>query len=240
VQKIYDKKGQLILSIDHTRRTWKADTRVYPSYPLLVRVKARADSVLQIYFGKEFIDKYARWDIFNSCYFAGNSSSPDFGIDWTREDYPSDKPTRCYVVYNIMKDGEYRGTIRMLIDTAGKIQHSQLTESGFILYNEGFKKFNNNEQPGYKLTINQALKIAETLGLEKGENFVTSTAYTWERDKKPVSSIFNGNTRLIISQSKKSDYKFQGDVRVWAGYTNKWVFDPWTGKFIEKRKVKND
>ena len=50
VQKIFDKKGKLIVTIDHNRLTWNADTDAYPNYPLLVRVKARADSILRIYF----------------------------------------------------------------------------------------------------------------------------------------------------------------------------------------------
>jgi hypothetical protein len=52
VQKIFDKKGKLILRIDHTKLTWDADTDVYPNFPLLVRVKARADSVLKYISGK--------------------------------------------------------------------------------------------------------------------------------------------------------------------------------------------
>ena len=240
VQKIFDKKGKLIVSIDHTRLTWNADTGVYPSFPLLVRVKARADSVLRIYFGKEFASTSMRWNIFSSCYFAGNSRSPNFGISWTREDYPSDEPTLCHVVYDIVNEDEWRGQVRMLIDTAGNIQGGQLTEPGFTLFNEGFKKFRNNEQPFYKLSIKHALKKAEGLGLEKGEHIITTSSYIWERDKDPVCPIFNGNVRLIISQSRKSDFKFVGDVGVWTGNTNMWVFDPWSGDFIEKRKIKNN
>ena len=127
----------------------------------------------------------------------------------------------------------------MLIDTAGNLQDGQLTEPGYTLYNEGFRKFKDNEQPFYKLSIKHALIKAETLGLEKGDDIITSTSYKWERDKDPVSCIFNGNVRLIISQSRKSDFKTLGDVIFLTGYTNIWVFDPWSGDFIEKRKIEN-
>ena len=239
VQKIFDKKGKLIVTIDHNRLTWNADTDAYPNYPLLVRVKARADSILRIYFGKEFASTSMRWNIFGSCYFAGNSRSPNFGISWTREDYPSYQPTLCHIVYDIVNENEWRGQVRMLIDTAGNIQDDQLTEPGYTLYNEGFRKFKDNEQPFYKLSIKHALIKAETLGLEKGDDIITSTSYKWERDKDPVSCIFNGNVRLIISQSRKSDFKTLGDVIFLTGYTNIWVFDPWSGDFIEKRKIEN-
>jgi hypothetical protein len=240
VQKIFDKKGKLILQIDHTKLTWYADTDVYPNFPLLDRVKARADSILRMYFGREFAYASMRWNIFSSSYFAGNSRSPNFGISWTREDYPSYEPTLCHIVYDIVNENEYRGQVKMLIDTAGNIQGGQLTEPGFILYNEGFKKFTTNEHPFYKLSIKNALKKAEALGLETSDDIVTTTSYKWERDKDPISPIFNGNVRLIISQSKKSDFKLVGDVGVLTGYTNMWVFDPWSGDFIEKRRIKNN
>ncbi|MGG9961161.1 hypothetical protein [Ferruginibacter sp. SUN106] len=240
VQKIFDKNGKLILTIDHDRLTWNADTDVYPNYPLLVRVKARADSVLRIYFGKQFTATSMRWNIFNSCYFAGNSGSPNFDISWTREDYPSYKPTICYITYDIVNGNEWRGKLRMLIDTSGNIQDSQLIQTGDILYNEGFKQFTNNEQPFYKLSIKQALEKAKALGLKKGDDLITSTSYEWETNKNSVSPIFNGNVRLIISQSRKSDFKFVGDVGFWTGYTNIWVFDPWSGDFIKRRKIRNN
>ncbi|GAB2842668.1 hypothetical protein GCM10027043_52460 [Ferruginibacter profundus] len=240
VQKIFDKKGKLILTIDHDKLNWNADTDVYHNYLLLVRVKARADSVLRIYFGKQFTSTSIRWNIFNSCYFAGNSSSPNFDISWTREDYSSYKPTVCYIVYDIVNENEWRGQLKMLIDTTGNIQDGQLTQNGDTLYNEGFKKFTNNEQPFYKLSIKHALEKAKALGLKKGDDLITSTSYEWERDKNSVSPILNGNVRLIISQSGKSDFKFVGDIGVRTGYTNMWVFDPWSGDFIEKRKIKNN
>jgi hypothetical protein len=242
IHKIYNEKGKLRLYIDHDNSTWQADPDQYPYYPKFIQAKERADSILKIYFGNCFFQNYIRWDIFGSYFFGGHSSSPYFTVSWTRHDaWEYGEPTAFILSYEIIRNEEYSGDISLLIDANGTILKSHPKEpcqdSPCVSYNEGFQKFTNPETATMKLDKKGALKLAEGLGLNKSDTMYTDVYYHWESSTEPDSSLFNGHLRIYVSQSHPSDFHISGDFGFFAGDLDTWIFDAWSGEFIERKKI---
>lgn len=71
----------------------------------------------------------------------------------------------------------------------------------------------------------------------KSDSIVTDVYYQWEESAYPGSSLFNGNLRIYVSQISKSAFKWSYDFGYVDGYYDIWVFDAWTGEFVERKKV---
>ncbi|MEK7226516.1 MAG: hypothetical protein AAB221_12665 [Bacteroidota bacterium] len=83
------------------------------------------------------------------------------------------------------------------------------------------------------------MKLAEDLGLNRSDTVYTDVSYHWESSTNPGSSLFNGHLRIYVVQTKKSEYKMDYDFGYYAGYYDTWVFDAWSGEFIERKKVES-
>ena len=234
IQKIYRENGDLILLIDHDKKTWTAvDTTEFPHYKTLYSVREKADSILKHLYGERFFEKYLRWQVFRSCYFS--DEAPEFGIEWTRHDdakkYKPDIFRVCYELHCNDIPGE---TIEFLIDIEGNYVNQVLGFNKSPIYNKGLEsdKIPNRE---FQITRKQAIELAKKYGLKENDSTEVFCQLAWEKFDDSITKVFNGRFRIYIRQEIKPALikkDFIGEI-----YYDIWVFNPWTSAFIERKKM---
>lgn len=230
ITKHYNTNGQLEYIQDHDRGTWevvKFDN--FPYYPTLVKMKMLVDSLIISNYGQTFFDNYVVWSPEGSAFYNGNGA----GATWY--DYQEWQPKEFLLRYSIKlsEDEIYDEQFEIHLDSAGKI---------FFPFNyddiKGFEKINTKN--GFVLTKQISIDKAKQLGLVENDTTKAFTFLSWQFNEDKKLELFNGhftynvaiNTKTIKHEPKggrnRIEYKF--DV---------YVFNPWTGQFIEKQKMKS-
>lgn len=231
ITKQYNKKGQLEYIQDHVKGTWKVvrfDN--YPYYDILKRMKGKVDSLIRSTYGKDFFDRYVVWSLEGSAFYNGKGA----GATWY--DYQKWEPKEFLIRYSIRLSEEeiYDEQFEIHLDSLGEITFP------FNSYEDikGFEKL--EKKNGFVLTRNMAIEKSKDYGLIENDSARAFTFLTWKYDPEPKQEVFNGRftynvaikTQAITHQPRngrnKIEYKF--DV---------YVFNPWTGAFIEKQKMKS-
>jgi hypothetical protein len=230
ITKHYDEKGKLEYIQDHDKGTWevvKFDN--FPYYATLVKMKKLADSLIIFSYGQSFFDNYVVWSTEGSAFYNGKGA----GATWY--DYQEWRPKEFLLRYSIKlsEDEIYNEQFEVHLDSAGKI---------FFPFNyddiKGFEKITTKN--GVVLTKQSAIDKAKQLGLVENDTTKAFTFLIWQFNEGEKLELFNGhftykvavNTKTIKHEPKggrnRIEYKF--DV---------YVFNPWTGQFIEKQRMKS-
>ena len=229
--KYFNQKGELEYTIDHDKGSWdvvKADN--YPYYKTLMKMKKVADSLLIASYGSKFFANHIRWAPLSSHFYDGKTK----GSGWC--DYEVWVPKRYLVNYSIrMSDTEvYNDQIDVQLDSMGHLSFP------FGKFNDvkGFERIPAGSE--FILTKTSAVEKAASLGLVESEGKKAFTFMTWKYNEPNQVEQYNGtfvynvaiNTRTLTvnapNRRERTEYKF--DV---------YTFNPWTGDFIDKRKMKS-
>jgi len=103
--------------------------------------------------------------------------------------------------------------------------------------NYGFENVN-GEKKTFKIDINSAIEVAKQHGLIVTDSSNISEFLTWENFKK--QTFYNGQFRYYITDlTSKTEYKSGQDRQGIIYRYDVYSFNPWTGEFVEKKKMKS-
>lgn len=230
ITKHYNLDGQLEYIQDHDKGTLefvKLDN--YPYYQTLIKMKLFVDSLIISNYGKTFFDNYVVWSPAGSAFY----NSKGAGATWY--DYQKWQPKEFLLRYSIkLSDDEiYDEQFEIHLDSTGKIYFPFNYDD-----NKGFEKINTKN--GFVLSKQISIDKAKQLGLVENDTTKAFTFLSWQFNESKKLELFNGhftynvaiNTKTIKYEPKngrnKIEYKF--DV---------YLFNPWTGQFVEKQKMKS-
>jgi len=231
ITKQYNKKGQLEYIQDHDKGTWEVvrfDN--YPYYQTLVKMKGKVDSLIIATYGKAFFDKYVVWSPEGSAFYNGDGA----GATWY--DFQEWKPIEFLLRYSIRisEEEKYDEQIEVHLNNSGEIVFPYDKFDDI----KGFEK--TGSKNGFALTKQTAIEKAKHLGLVETDTTKAFTFLSWKYNSEPIKEILNGyftysvavNTKTITHKPtngrNRIEYKF--DV---------YSFNPWTGDFIKKQKMKS-
>jgi hypothetical protein len=182
-------------------------------------MKLLADSLVSKMYGKSFLKNNTVWNKSGSCIYTENEfkKEPTFLF---RYDVKLDKSHK------------YEELIEFELDSKGNFIPDVYEE----IY--GFENVPDNLKGCFRLTLKEAINKAKQLGLKEDKKTKASGVLWWENFKKP--ELINGQFRFYVTIKTKTIEKIIPKGR--SSITTKfevYSFNPWTGDFIEKKKMKS-
>ena len=224
----YDDKGNLLYQIDYNKGYWLVkDRKKHPFFQLQRAMKLRADSLITALYGKDFLATNAVWNVGSSAIYNSKESG-----NWT--DNFKVKPTEFLFRYNLKLDSRhvYPDLLEFRLDAHGHL----IPENSEVIWNGALPLATTKK----RFAISYAFAIAEAKrrGLVEGNKNKTSAFLQWETTKQ--KGLINNELRFYVSIKTASmkDIHLKGRSSI----TNKfevYSFNPWTGKFIEKKTMKS-
>ena len=150
---------------------------------------------------------------------------------WT--DAIKEKPERYELRYNIKYDTVH--TLYSMVDIAFDSNGRYIFDDSSEIY--GFEKRPNDTSNYFKLSYAQAIVKAQKRGLLENDTNKADVLLKWESFK--TKNLYDGRFLLYVVQLQKSERYGGKDYYTQVNYFNVWVFNPWTGDFIEKKKMRN-
>jgi hypothetical protein len=228
ISRVYSASGKLISETNHDSGTWTVYIKdEYPFYEIQNKIKLKADSLIQSIYGQVFFKKYITWKIDGSAIYNKNESG-----NWV--DKFEKEPNSFLLRYNLRFDTEhiYRGIIEFELDSIGNFVPNESEQ----IY--GFEKVPDNINRDFKLNFNSAIEKAKKEGLVESDSAKAIAFLKWEGLRKP--ELYNGHFRLyvIIKTDLIKDIVPNGRSSIIQKF-EVYSFDPWTGDFKEKKKMKS-
>lgn len=225
--KEYNRQGKLMYTWNHNTGSCVVNKSLYPYHELLERMKAIADSLIISVYSEEFFEKHVRFDY--NCY-AYDKDGPVGS--WT---VPMErKPTKFLLRYSVRLSGSewFERMIGMSIDSNGKY----IPEAGYFDAC-GFEKVK-SEYRTFNIDKNRAIVIAKEHGLIESDSSEIREFLTWESFKK--EEFYNGQFQYYITEyTGKKEYIGGNNRKGIIFRYNVYSFNPWTGEFKEKKKMKS-
>jgi hypothetical protein len=226
--RVYSPDGKIISETNHDFGTWTVYKKdEYPFYEKQSKIKLKADSLIQSVYGQDFFNKHVTWKIDGSAIYNKNESG-----DWV--DKFEKEPNRFLFRYNLRFDPEhiYRGIIEFELDSIGTFIPNQSE----VIY--GFEKVPDHVNRNFKLNFVNAIERAKEKGLVESDSNKAITFLKWESFRKP--ELYNGHFRfyVIIKTGLVKDIVPRGRSSITEKF-DVYSFNPWTGDFIEKKKMKS-
>lgn len=226
----FDIAGDLEYQLDHDKGTWKmVKADHYPYYQMLERMRAKSDSMIIAAYGQSFFSQSVRWSPQSSVIYDGLAT----GGGWC--DYETWKPTRFMLRYAIRLAGEetYDDLISVQLDSTGQLYFP------FGKYDDvkGFEKV--GQSKGMIMTKASAIAAATAQGMTPNGDHQPSTSLIWEYADTQKAEMYNGHFYYSVAMytgSLKSTAPNRG-TRVEQRF-DVYLFNPWTGAFVAKRKMK--
>ena len=221
----YNDRGQLLYTVDHERGTWRvADKHLYPFYEVQDRMRSKADSTIAAIYGRQFLLASTVWNVQGSAIYNATESG-----NWT--DRFDAKPTEFLFRYDVkLSPGRvYPELIEFKLDANGHFIPNEFEEVF------GFEKRPQVPAPRFTLAYQSAI---ETTRKKSGaRNQPLSGFLKWESFKK--TALYNGHFRFYvpIKTGTLTDLHPKGRSSVTDQF-DVYVFNPWTGAFIGKKKMK--
>ena len=228
ISREYKKDGTLMYEWDHDKDIYKVNRTFYPFYELLEKMKAIADSLIISAYSKEFFEKHVRFDY--DCY---TYDKEGYVGSWTE---PIErKPSEFLFRYSVRLSGSewINEMIGMKIDSNGLY----MPDEGFFGDPRGFEKVK-SDYSTFNIGKNKAIVIAKEHGLIQTDSSEISEFLTWKSFEK--LEFYNGQFLYYITEyTGKTEYKEGNDRKGIIFRFNVYSFNPWTGEFIEKKKMKS-
>ena len=233
----YDSCGSLELIIDNDIPKWTPiNTDKYPYYLVLNQMKVKADSIIETIYSDVFIKEQLKWNIFDSYYFDKTSSQPSFSISWLNQDSRKyNSPTEFLVSYDLINSSpRHDNKIQILFDVNGNILKKHEWNNDWTVFNKGLQKLDSKTNRNFVLSENQAIEEAIKCGLKITNDENMSCYLKWESDEVKDTCIYNGSWKIFILNHLKTIQ--EGSITCQEHY-DVWIFDPWTGLLIERKKM---
>ncbi|UOG77410.1 hypothetical protein MTX78_24000 (plasmid) [Hymenobacter tibetensis] len=225
VSKEYDDDGKLLYSIDHDHGSWNvANKSAYPFYSVQQQMKRKADELIAATYGREFLKNHVIWSVDGSYIYNQAESG-----NWS--DSFSSKPTKFLFRYDVKLDKThvYKELIQFELDQTGKFIPNEFEAVS------GFEKLAQVPAQGFNLSYKAAIEATkQKSGIR---NQPLQGFLKWESLKKP--SFYNGHFRFYVPIKTGSVENLNPKGR--SSVTDQfdvYSFNPWTGAFIEKKKMK--
>lgn len=240
--KEYNRKGQLMYTWDHDKHTCVVNPKLFPYSGTLEKMKQVADKMIIDAYGKEFMDNHVVFDF--DCYayhkYKGKFDcckdsmwTDDYLGSWTEP--IKSKPNSFLLRYEVRLNPTDEKFIELgiCLDDKGNYVPSEddvWNNYGFELIKPGNKKFILNKS--------NAITLARSYGLTETDSGKINEFLFWENFRK--QEFYNGQFRYYITQLvDKIDYKKSEDRQGIIYKYVVFVFNPWTGEFVEKKKMKS-
>ncbi|MBW8360402.1 MAG: hypothetical protein K0M63_11450 [Weeksellaceae bacterium] len=226
VWKEYNENGELMYVRDYDKNICTINPKLYPYHNLLVEKKNKADNLIVQEYGKEFMKNYVAFEFDCSAYlndkYVGSWVEPLIA-----------KPNNFTFNYSIrLKKGDNPIYLRIEFDKNGNFV-PQKYYSGYA----GFEKIERRNKK-FKISKDKAIAIANSQGMKNDNTNDIRQYLFWESSKN--KAFYNGHfkyyiTNLVDKVRYKESEERQGVIYKFDVY----VFNPWTGKFTEKKKMKS-
>ncbi|MBL4905782.1 MAG: hypothetical protein JKZ00_07205 [Flavobacteriaceae bacterium] len=226
IWKEYNFDGQLMFVRNYDNAVCEVNKALFPFHDLLEQMKTKADNLIINTYSKEFFEKHVRFNF--NCYaydkdgYVGSWSEP-----------MERKPTKFLFRYQVKLNTSDWYDEMIGIELNGKGEY--IPNYGFW-NNYGFERVKSSNKT-FQIDKNKAIAIAKENGLINSDLNKVSEFLRWEKFKKP--EYYNGQFKYYITELIKEikDVKEEGRSRIVYKY-NVYSFDPWTGEFIKKKKMK--
>lgn len=227
IWKEYTIDKQLLYTWDHDEGVCEVNKDLYPYHDILEKVKLKCDSLIIAVYSRDFFDRHVKFDF--NCYAYRKNK---YLGSWTEplEGKPSSFKFRYKVKLKKSDDGYVE--LGMDLDSLGNYVPSK----DDFWNNYGFEKVDSNKKK-FVIEISKAIETAKTHGLNLTDTSKISEFLTWENFKK--QTFYNGQFRYYITDFTGSTSYTKGENR--KGVINRYdvyIFNPWTGDYIEKKKMK--
>lgn len=226
--KEYNRQGELMYTWNHETGLCVVNKSLYPYHELLEKMKAISDSLIISAYSKEFFEKHVRFDY--DCY---TYDKDGYVGSWTEP--IKRKPTEFLLRYSVRLSGSewINEMIGMKIDSNGKY----MPDEGFFGDPRGFEKVKSDYRT-FNIDKNRAIVIAKGHGLIESDSSEISEFLTWKSFEK--LEFYNGQFLYYITEyTGKTEYTEGNDRKGIIFRFNVYSFNPWTGEFIEKKKMKS-
>jgi len=239
--KEYNDEGTLMYTRDYEKGTCVVNQQEYPYHNLLQQMKAKADALIIKTYSKHFFEQHV---VFNfNCYaYKGKwvmlrDSIPYFSQSyrgsWTEP--MSEKPNSFLFRYQVhlSKKDEHWVELGIVLDSSG----NYVPSSDDRWNNYGFEKTTSAQQ-SFKISKTKAAQIAQKQGLILSDTAVISEYLTWKNFKQ--KTFYNGQFRYYLTELTSKTPYTKGAYRKGIIFRfNVYIFNPWNGEFIEKKKMKS-
>lgn len=229
----YARNGALQYIQNYDKGEWIVyDKASHPYYDLQSTIKTKADSLISIMYGNDFLRNNCVWVIGGSYI----SNDKERRTRWTER--LKEPPTKFSFCYKVKLDSQnnYNSYIYFDLDNNG-IFISNLQGGGMFFSGSGFENIPDSLKGSFKLNYDKALTEAKKIGLIETDSTKAFGQLFWEDFRK--SSIYNGQFRFYILINTKTIENLNPNGR--STKTSKYdvySFSPWTGNFIEIKKMK--
>ncbi|UFH33270.1 hypothetical protein LNP04_06005 [Chryseobacterium sp. C-71] len=222
----YNEDGDLMYSRDYDKNTCIINSKLYPYYDLLVETKKKADKLILENYGEKFMNNHVIFEFYCSAY-----ENSKYVGSW---DEPlTDRPNRFIFDYSIrLKKTDKPTYLRIEIDKNGQF----VPQEHYYNY-AGFEKIKEKNKI-FRISKDDAIAIANKKGLNSNNSGKVQDYLVWESLK--TKEFYNGHFRYYITNLvDKIHYKKSEDRKGIIYKFDVYVFNPWTGKFLEKKKMKS-
>ena len=242
IWKEYDSKGNLLFTQNHDQHTCVVNPKLFPYHSILERMKQTADKMIIAAYGKQFMDKHI---VFNFDCYAYNKHKTKFGCCkdsmWT-EDYlgswtepMTSKPNSFLFRYEVRLNPSDEESIELgiCLDNKGNYFSSEDDMSN----NYGFEQVK-TQTKNFTIDKNKAIELARKVGLKETDSTKIDEFLFWENFRK--QKYFNGQFRYYITELyEQKQYNQSKNRQAFVKRYFVYVFNPWTGEFIEKKKMQS-
>lgn len=228
IWKEYDREGNLLFTQNHDKHTCVVNPKMFPYHSILEQMKQTADKMIIEAYGRQFMDKHI---VFNFDCYAYNKDEDYLG-SWTEP--MTSKPNSFLIRYEVRLHQSDEDFIELgiCLDSNGKY----IPSADDMSNNYGFEQVKTQNR-NFTIDKTKAIELAKKVGLTESDKTKINEFLFWESFKK--QKYFNGQFRYYITElTEIQEYKVsqnrQGIVYRYTVY----VFNPWTGQFVEKKKMK--
>lgn len=222
----YNKEGTLMFTWNHNTEVCIVNESLYPWHDLLQKMKKQADHLIISTYSKEFFDNHVQFDY--NCYAYDKNGYVGSWVEPMKR-----KPTKFLFRYSVRVDSSSNWKHEMIgikLDSTGTYlpSHDRFSNYGFEDVTTNQKSFNINAQ--------QALKVAKNEGLKNNKFNTVSSFLMWQQTNE--HQFYTGRFQYYVTNLIEKDQVnlANGRSRIRFVY-NVYAFNPWTGKYIEKKKM---
>jgi hypothetical protein len=223
IWKEYNFNKQLLFTRDYDNTICEVNKKLFPHHEILERMKKKSDSLIISNYSQGFYNNQVRFDF--NCYAYDKDG---YVGSWTEP--MKKKPTEFLFRYQVrLKNSEWQSSmIGIKLDEKGNYipSHDRFNNSGFEKLDSKNRTFEIDKAKAISIAIKQGLK---------GEN--VSEFLKWERFNK--ATYYDGQFKYYIAEltDQIDEIKKEGRSRITYKF-NVYSFNPWTGKFLETKKMK--
>ncbi|HRE40740.1 MAG TPA: hypothetical protein PLG90_05360 [Ignavibacteria bacterium] len=233
--------GILMYKIDYDKGIAEINKDFFPYHEILENMKLKVDSLFINTYSKEFFENHVFFDFDCSAYgivqTVNNEGKSDliskYVGSWKEPMIAKPNEFKFRYIVKLNKSDENGVDINILLDSTG----NYLSTSDDKWRNYGFEEVKDDNK-NFNININSALITAKNNGLSLTDTSIVSEFLFFENFKQ--GKFFNGKFRYYVTVLKNSSEYIKDNGRKGIIYRyDAYIFNPWTGEFIEKKKLKN-